>query len=466
MLRIFLAFLLSVVVQSPLYALVDQSYSLEEVLEYGTLTKADCDRYRAGQTDRETELRCGKWMFFYDTLGIPGIPAPLLDLLRENAPNSVGPSLEKFGLIRDPYSKKKLPVGVIDGPKLFGNVKSYTTVCTMCHFGQTPDGRYVVGQPNHNMDFSRLVLSVNLIPELAINPKKPLPEVTQKLLQPIVDEFFGKDWSRLKAIAATIALLPNAIKNKPKPMTEDQLRNMSGMPPGIVDPFAPPLLDDGVNIPLRILPLYGIEIEAMKAAGAQNGGMLASAGGTPDFEHIHYATLLLTDLSAGTNLVAGFDVEYFKPLTAYILSLKPPKNQMPFDEAQLARGKALFEKSCSSCHNGPGYAGTKVFDLDEIGTDPNLKYQLDPTFSGVALGNVAKPYELTYGVRAGRLTGIWSYEHFFHNGSLSSLDEIFCLKGPRPPSKGNGHSTGGHMWTCNDFSPEEKVDLRTFVESL
>src|SRR5687768_617270 len=37
--------------------LTDQSRELEDILEHGELSGADCDRYFAGQDDRETSLR-------------------------------------------------------------------------------------------------------------------------------------------------------------------------------------------------------------------------------------------------------------------------------------------------------------------------------------------------------------------------------------------------------------------------
>lgn len=100
--------------------LTDQSRELEDVLEHGQLSGADCDRYFEGEDDRETSLRCGKWMFFYANIDVPGSPAALLDLIRGSAPQTVGRSLEKLGLFPDPYSETELPVGMAAGPDFGG----------------------------------------------------------------------------------------------------------------------------------------------------------------------------------------------------------------------------------------------------------------------------------------------------------------------------------------------------------
>src|SRR5262249_11322244 len=97
------------IIPSPL---TDQSRDLSAILEHGTLCRADCDRYFAGQKDRETTLRCGKWMYFYANIDVPGSPADLIDLIRKNAPKTFGRSLEHVGLFPDPYSARGLPVGL------------------------------------------------------------------------------------------------------------------------------------------------------------------------------------------------------------------------------------------------------------------------------------------------------------------------------------------------------------------
>ncbi|RYZ57586.1 MAG: cytochrome c [Proteobacteria bacterium] len=402
-------------------ALTDQSRNLEDVLENGKLSKKDCDRYFAGAKDRETTLRCGKWQFFYDPLGVPGLPAPIIDLIRENAPETAGKSLEKYGYHKDPFSKKDLPIGLIEGTKLTGGVKGYTPACANCHFGKLADGRYVVGQPNYDLQFSKLVLTINTLPELALQPKKIQPPETQMALLRFKDEFFSHGFSRVKVLIQVLRLLPKAIIEKVLPLDDAGKERLALTPSGVFDLFQAPAVDDLALVPQRILPLWGLDQKAMEDAGSTHGAMIAANGGTPDMQHVFRALKIISAHAGGTKLEDAKEDEYFVPISEYILSLKAPKNEATFDAAAVESGAKLFERSCSSCHNGPSFAGTAIYPLTEIGTDPNIARLLDPVGNGLAMHDILLPYEMTGGLRAGRLVGVWSLKKLLHNGSLNSL---------------------------------------------
>ncbi|RYZ81821.1 MAG: hypothetical protein EOP04_23255, partial [Proteobacteria bacterium] len=228
---------------SPAWALTNESKDLKAVLENGTLNQADCDRYRAGQTDEETKLRCGKFMFFYDALGVPGLPKGLIDLLRKNAPNTVGKSLEKLGLHKDPYSPDALPVGFVSGPKQKGGYVGYTPTCATCHMGQTPDGRYVVGQPNHSFAASQLFLTLAVVPEVIFTYKKPLDPPVERVLRPLLDEFYT-GWNSVKVVGQLLKILPNVIATGKKGLNAEQKAFLATHPTGTLDAFAAPVFDE------------------------------------------------------------------------------------------------------------------------------------------------------------------------------------------------------------------------------
>ncbi len=453
--------------EAALFTLTDQSSSLEGILEQGTLSKADCDSYFKGQTDRKTTLRCGKWMFFYDSLGVPGSPAKLTDLIRDKAPTTVGKSFEKFGLYPDPYSKTKLPVGMAPGPDMVAGVPTYTLTCGTCHFGKIPDGRYVVGQPNPDFAFGKMILTITTMPELALQPGKKLDVEAKKILDPISEEIFGKLGARAGVISQVIALIPNVIVKKNKPLNNAEKLDLAVSPPGIMDPYSAPSLDDGVRVPARMVPLWGIDQKGMEAAGSKHGAMLGSAGGAPDLQHILRTFGVISSVLKDEPVPKDLEA-HVVPLIQYILSLSPPRKAGVFDKVKLAAGEQLFKKSCVSCHNGPGYAGTQIFSPIEIGTDPNvMKLVHDPKKEGKAIFDVVLPEEITSGVRARKLSGVWSMSHLLHNGSVSSLADLFCLNGPRPDSGlGSGYSSAGHRYTCDGLTPVEKNNIIAFLESL
>ncbi len=446
--------------------LTDQSRSLEEILEHGTLSEDDCTFYFAGQTDRETKLRCGKWMFFYGHIEVPGSPAELVDLLRKHAPNTFGRSLEHLGLHPDPYSEKDFPVGMATGPKMAGGVSTYTLTCAACHFGKTTDGRFVVGSPNNQFQFGKFTLSVSSLPEVAFNFNKTYSPEVESVLRPVTDEVFSHPFNRFRVFAEAIRLLPNLIVTQVTPPDDDAKQLLALYPSGVMDPYAAPAIDDGVRVPVRMSPLWGIDPDGMTEAGSEHGAMLGSNGGAPNLSYILRTFSQIAGHIRKVDVSEQYAAENVAPIIEYIMSLEPPKSEKVLDTAKVQRGEALFYNNCLSCHNGPGFAGTQVFDPLVIGTDPNVIDVVDPDQTGRAIYDVITPKEITRGLRARRLSGVWSMTRLFHNGSIESLDEVFCLDGPRKENtRGSGFSTAGHMYTC-DLPRDEKLDLIEFLESI
>jgi hypothetical protein len=434
-------------------------------LEQGALSESACERYFAGEQDRETSLRCGKWMFFYANIDVPGSPAALVDLFREHAPSTFGRSLENLGLLPDPYSEQGLPVGMTKGPDMAGGVATYTLTCGSCHFGKTTDGRYVVGSPNHAFAFGRYTLALVSLPELALIPDKQLTPAIEAAIGAMRDEVFAEPLVRDEVATEALALFASGAAARA--LDDAAKQALASLPTGVMDPYSPPSLDDGVNVPVRMSPLWGIDPEAMTAAGSVHGAMLGSNGGAPNMAHIMRTFAFIAGEIRGLPLGADYDVARVQPLIDYIMSLTPPRPESRIDDEQRRDGQRLFAGTCFRCHHGPGFAGTRVFDPLEIGTDPNIVGLVDPDDTGRAVYDVLTPAELTRGVRARRLSAVWSMSRLFHNGSAHTLSDVFCLDGPRPESAlGSGFSTAGHPFTCSGFSRDEKLSLIRFVESL
>src|SRR5262249_11841771 len=150
-----------------------------------------------------------------------------------------GRSLEHVGLFPDPYSARALPVGLTDGPALPGGVSTYTVTCASCHFGQTPDGRFVVGQPNRQFEFGKYILSVSTLPEVAATPKKLAPEAG-RVSGRVRDEVFSNPFNRLFVLWQAIRLLPSLILSQGTPPDDAAKLALALLPPGVMDPFAPP----------------------------------------------------------------------------------------------------------------------------------------------------------------------------------------------------------------------------------
>ncbi|HAN31559.1 MAG TPA: hypothetical protein DCQ06_08165 [Myxococcales bacterium] len=341
-------------------------------------------------------------------------------------------------------------------------MKTYAFTCASCHFGQAPDGSYSVGLPNHNYDYGGQLLALNLFPQMVMpipGSKAPHPAAA-KALKPLVDEFnklpvgllqFG--WSMLPLVSQ--------MGNVPQMTDEIQAAYASWLP-GTQDFVMYPVpVDDMVHVVGRILSVWRLPSdEEVKAAKMPH--MMLGWGGT---------TASLHNFINGFSVLSGgkkIDPLRKKALFAYIKTLSAPKNPDPPPAHDVDEGAKLFvSRGCTSCHNGPRLMGTKVYSFQEIGTADALAKWNDADGDGMAdapalLGPGDK---LTGGVKAPRLNGMWAKKRFLHNGSLSSLEELFCLEGQRPTSTDPVFGDGGHMMTCDGLTVAERKHLIAFLRS-
>ncbi len=156
-------------------------------------------------------------------------------------------------------------------------------------------------------------------------------------------------------------------------------------------------------------------------------------------------------------------------MVEYIYSLRAPESPAPEAAEQVAEGKALFRsKGCTSCHGGPRGSGTQIYTYEEIGTDPQLKKWADSELTGEPCCDLRfRPKStITHGIKSPRLTGSWAMKRFLHNGSLDSLEELFCLDRTRPSIDTLGHGDGGHLETCENLDEAEKRAMIAYLRSI
>jgi mono/diheme cytochrome c family protein len=124
----------------------------------------------------------------------------------------------------------------------------------------------------------------------------------------------------------------------------------------------------------------------------------------------------------------------FVHIKQYIEELEPPKYPFPIDEALAAKGKALFERSCSDCHGTYGPGGkypNKVVPIDRVGTDPVRLGAIDRERREAANAGWLQyggehPVDLeSKGYLAQPLDGIWASAPYFHNGAVPTLHHLF-----------------------------------------
>ncbi|MFT3927465.1 MAG: hypothetical protein QM778_33335 [Myxococcales bacterium] len=442
--------------------LVNVSADLGELLEQGALATA-CDEYRAAPRDRRAKLRCGKAMFFWEGFGTLGVPATLVHFLIDNFPDQIGGGFSKLGMIEDPTSETHLPLGLAPGAILGASVETYAFTCASCHFGRLPDGRYAVGAPNHDYQYGRQNLSLMLVPLLGLGASAADhdPDAVAAV-KPLLDVMQANPGLSL---SLTSALLPLVTGGASVPnFTRETEHHYASWKAGTMDFFIAPLpFDDGVHTISKISALWGIPTNDEVAASGMHHGMLGVTGGTSSLENF---VAEFVDLGGGK--IADWPDDKLAPLAEYIYSLRPPENPAPAKADEVERGARLFsEKACSSCHDGPRGSGKKLYSYAELGTDPQMQKWADPEQTGMPCCNLRfRPGdELTHSLKAPRLVGEWTMQRFLHNGSVDSLEALFCLGSQRPTISEVGYADSGHMQTCTDLDDEEKHSLITYLRA-
>lgn len=437
--------------------LINVSADLELLLEERALVGA-CDRYRSGEEDgRRARLLCGKEMFFHESFGTVGAPAALMDHLATWYPDEVGEGFEGYGMVPDPDAPPRaLGLAPTRGLGPDEEVPAYAFTCASCHFARLPDGRYAVGAPNHAYDYGRQILALGVYPAVALFGDGEHAAEAIEAVQPLIDRHAGDEAVQEALLAA---VLPLASVGGAPALSVEVERAYATWPVGTQDFVIAPLpLDDGVLTISKIIDLWDIpDAEEEEAAGMPHA-MLAWTG----------AAESLADFVAGFAVIGGetpWDAEQLAPLVEYVESLQAPENPEPPDEGLVAEGRGLFDaRGCADCHDGPRGGGSRLYGFDEVGTDDAMSRWMDPDGDGEPCCGVELTGELSGKVKSPRLSGMWAKRRFLHNGSVASLDELFCVDGARGDVTEPAYGDGGHEMTC-DLPASEKRSLIAYLMS-
>ena len=163
-------------------------------------------------------------------------------------------------------------------------------------------------------------------------------------------------------------------------------------------------------------------------------------------------------------------------LTQYIYSLKPPKNPNQFSTSLIEKGKKAFTKAgCITCHTPPLYTNNKLTPVN--GFDPPKDHfeKYDIFNVSVETDSVSALYTRrgTGYYKIPSLRGVWFQSAFFHNGSLTRLEEVLDPKRLSPDFVPTGfmppHLTSmavkGHPFGM-ELNEEEKKALIAFMKTL
>ena len=299
---------------------------------------------------------------------------------------------ERYGLTPRPGTDGACDASSKPLQYVVGEDGAWSISCFACHAGQVA-GRVVPGLGNAHLALQDLVDDVAAVSAA----ERRIPDMGAALLRAIP---FGETHGTTNAVMFSVALL--AFRDKDLALT------LPTKPPRFVhhDLDAPPWWH--VHRKKR---LY--------------------VDGLVEVGHRSLMQFLLVPVNGPARLRAW--EPDFRDVLAYIRSVPPPPWPYEVDRALAARGKRVFEATCSGCHGtyGPGstYPETTV-PIDVVGTDrvrfdaitreERVKFA-DSWFTDYTPSKARVDLE---GYVAPPLDGIWASAPYFHNGSVPTLDEV------------------------------------------
>ncbi len=174
--------------------------------------------------------------------------------------------------------------------------------------------------------------------------------------------------------------------------------------------YDPRYNQDGKNTPLVLPPAYGL---------AQVANETYTAEGPISYWNAYVAVTQMGGQGNFSDPRLGIDVKHspdmvtskLPALRAYQHSLTaPPPPGGSFDTAIAERGRAVFDRTCASCHVGGS------------GTDNNGGTLHTPAETGVDGAYAARTATKAY--RTTPLRGLWQHAPYFHDGSAATLADV------------------------------------------
>jgi mono/diheme cytochrome c family protein len=174
--------------------------------------------------------------------------------------------------------------------------------------------------------------------------------------------------------------------------------------------YDPRYNQDGKNTPLVLPPAYGL---------AQVTNETYTAEGPISYWNAYVAVTQMGGQGNFADPRLGIDVKHspdivspkLPALRAYQHSLAaPPPPAGSVDAAIAERGRAVFDRTCASCHVGGS------------GTDNNRGTLHPPADTGVDGAYAARTANKAY--RTTPLRGLWQHAPYFHDGSAATLADV------------------------------------------
>jgi hypothetical protein len=160
----------------------------------------------------------------------------------------------------------------------------------------------------------------------------------------------------------------------------------------------------------------------------------------------------------------------------FLWSLEPPRNPDPLSPELVTRGEQIFRReSCVNCHVPPNYTSGKLTLAQgwQLPSDHPNRDDVIPLSVGTDPALALKTRKGTGFYKIPSLRGLWYRQRLLHDGSLTSLEEMFNParvtpdyepKGANPPGI-TKRAVPGHTFGLS-LDADDKRALLAFLRSL
>lgn len=432
--------------------------------------------------------------FKYGSIGAEGrlgIPAPIFQVMpvvfEDLLPSGPGKGYERFGFLHEPGHPLPIGTSVRESP-----IPLVGLNCAVCHTATLRDApgasRQLVFGASANLfnswEYVQFLIKIG-----------GDPRFTADILVPAIQKQEAA-FSSLDAALYRLVVIPQMRKRLVDLRT--QFAWLEGRPafgPGRVDTFNPYKVLLGVDMshdhaigtadfpPLfNQRPREGMNLHwdgNNSSVVERNKSAAIGAGATP----------------------ASLDVPALGRIEEWIQDLQAPRYPKAIDSARSARGQAVWERQCATCHAWQGSKVGQVTPLDEVGTDPERLRSFTPELTskmntlGTGYPWRFSHFRTTNGYANAPLDGVWLRSPYLHNGSVPTLRALlfpeerpkvffrgydvfdwqnvgYVSSGPDAERLGSlydtrlpGNDNAGHRYGA-ELSVTEREDLLEYLKTL
>jgi mono/diheme cytochrome c family protein len=160
-------------------------------------------------------------------------------------------------------------------------------------------------------------------------------------------------------------------------------------------------------------------------------------------------------------------------LALYVYSLQPPPNPNAFDAAAQAGEEVFARARCARCHTPPLYTNNKLTLADGFTPPEDAAEDILHVSVGTDPGLALRTRKGTGYYKVPSLKGVWYRGHYFHDGAVGTLEELFDpgrldddhVRGGFTPVGSTSGAIPGHEYGL-DLAPEERMQLIAFLRTL